>query len=225
MDILIGVLGFALKFHAAVTLYVLLSLKIKPLDYSEITPGMDLLDFAHRHKLRIVRKDKWGLSVLISKVLPLRDFQSNYWTTIGRTMGYSTRGPDLSLEDPNVACVMLKEMDLSELGRRPREGNVTSSETLELLDYLNDHRSTVEHEYHHVLQWERFGWIWGYAYLLSPIPIGFAWFRWLFERVPYAYQARAGYRSWEKLAPTIAKAYWCWPKTWMNKWFHKEKSK
>jgi hypothetical protein len=68
--------------------------------------------------------------------------------------------------------------------------------------------STLVHEYHHVKQFRKGGlgsaWLGimttGTAYLLLPLPIGFAWCRWRMERSAYA----AGDRAYLSLMPSAA---------------------
>ena len=58
--------------------------------------------------------------------------------------------------------------------------------------------------------------LWQVAYLLLPLPIGLAWFRWASERRAYLVQLRAG-ASVDATVETLWSRYgWCWPRPWMR---------
>ncbi len=167
-----------------------------------ITPSMDLAAFAREHGVRFVRKDRWWLTRWINRMLFWIPFDTGFWTTIGRTVAYPVTGPDLGLWqnflDPGTP----------------------------LDSYLRDHRSVVEHEFHHCLQHERWGLAYSVSYLLLPLPVGLAWFRWLWERQPYTFQLRhygdPERPAIDRVVDTLWSAYLCWPKAWMRRWFQRE---
>lgn len=66
----------------------------------------------------------------------------------------------------------------------------------------------------------------GLLYLLFPLPVGFAWFRYAMERVAY----RESIRAWKRYGVSMDLDYytdtlagpayfWPWPKKWVSKWF------
>jgi len=82
------------------------------------------------------------------------------------------------------------------------------------------YHDTIYHELEHVDQWAKWTVLFWLSYLLLPLPIGFAWFRWKWERDGYLHNIRAG----DEIEPIIqvlgsAGYGWCWPKKWMREWF------
>lgn len=87
------------------------------------------------------------------------------------------------------------------------------------------HTTTLEHEAIHVKQYNSYGPLLWLLYLFFPLPIGFAYFRWRFEREAYLVQLREG-ASPELLADLLWRHYaWPWPKPWMERWFRRAKDK
>lgn len=82
-------------------------------------------------------------------------------------------------------------------------------------------RGIVEHELEHVRQMARWSVVGFLAlYFFAPIPVGFAWFRWKFERDAYAHQIRCGALSPVDCASKLWRGYgWPWPYKRMLKWF------
>lgn len=80
----------------------------------------------------------------------------------------------------------------------------------------------LRHELVHVRQFERYGvLLMGILYLLVPLPFGFSYFRWRFEREAYLVNLAAGERP-SDLAHRLWTGYgWPWPKTWMERWFER----
>lgn len=140
-----------------------------------ITPGLDLAAFARKHRVRFVRKDASRLMRFLGWLLGLfgyKRFLSHAWTTIGRTVYYPTTGP--------------RETWDVWYGPRRHPGEVVDAWN----DYLSAHRSTVEHEFHHVIQFERLWHLHSLLYLLFPLPVGLAWYRWWAERGAYLHMLR-----------------------------------
>jgi hypothetical protein len=52
-----------------------------------------------------------------------------------------------------------------------------------------------------------------------PLPVGLAWFRWYWERGPYLYQIIHYGRPVEPVVGVLWRAYLCWPRPWMRRWF------
>lgn len=89
------------------------------------------------------------------------------------------------------------------------------------------HQDIMLHEWVHAEQRERltelFGpylatLLWYIAYCLLPVPVGFAWFRWKWEREAYMSQIKLGELS-PNDAVRLLTPYRCWPKRRMLKWF------
>ena len=100
----------------------------------------------------------------------------------------------------------------------------TIGRTIYYPDYVEDplaQETVVRHELIHVAQFERWGAFFMLAYLLFPLPVGLAWFRWRWEREAYLVNLRAG-APLDFVVFTLWNNYgWCWPKSWMRKWFQK----
>lgn len=85
------------------------------------------------------------------------------------------------------------------------------------------HPDVLEHELVHVRQWQRWGVLFWLSYVLLPLPVGLAWFRFYWEREAYLVQlARA--RDREREITRIVDALWFgyarpWPRRWMRRWF------
>lgn len=90
------------------------------------------------------------------------------------------------------------------------------------------HPVVLEHELVHVQQWRRWGLFLWISYLLLPLPIGLAWFRFRWEREAYLVQlARAPDREHE--IERIVDVLWFgyarpWPRSWMRRWFLRNSS-
>lgn len=83
-------------------------------------------------------------------------------------------------------------------------------------------RDIVRHEMVHVRQWKRYPVVGQLAYLLV-LPVGLAYFRWVFEREAYLVQIRAKTMTAEQVVKTLGSLsyFWSWPRPWMRKWFAK----
>lgn len=108
----------------------------------------------------------------------------------------------------------------------PERTWITIGRTIHHPDRADPTRETeiVAHELVHVRQWRRWGFWFGVAYLLLPLPIGLAWCRWRAEREAYLVQLRARpcEKEVERLVAVLWSAYaWPWPKPWMRRWFRK----
>ena len=91
------------------------------------------------------------------------------------------------------------------------------------LKALEKYESIILHELVHIRQARRFPGHWQLSYLLLPLPIGLAWFRWLWEREAYLVNIRAGTMSAEDVVQTLGSVnyFWSWPRPWMRRWFKK----
>ena len=83
-----------------------------------------------------------------------------------------------------------------------------------------DEHALIRHELVHVQQYEKYGTLlFIFLYLFVPLPIGFAYFRWYFEREAYLVNIKAG----DLTIPQVVRmldGYWKpWPKKWMTTWF------
>ena len=98
---------------------------------------------------------------------------------------------------------------------------------------LEDYELVIRHELVHVGQFRRWPVVGQIAYLLLPVPFLLAWFRWAMERRAYMVQLRAAdapYGSGEyvlqHVVNTLWRNYgWCWPRSWMRRWFLRELKK
>lgn len=78
----------------------------------------------------------------------------------------------------------------------------------------------IEHESVHIRQARRWPVLWQLSYLLAPVPVLLAWFRWRWEREAYLVQLYASAATPAELAETLWRRYaWPWPKAWMVRWF------
>lgn len=81
----------------------------------------------------------------------------------------------------------------------------------------------IRHELIHIAQARRWPVWFQLSYLLLPLPVGFAYFRWRFEREAYLVNLRAGQTSIDAVVDSLWGFYaWTWPKPWMRRWFAKE---
>jgi len=87
--------------------------------------------------------------------------------------------------------------------------------------HLRAHASTLEHEFVHVLQWEKYWLLFTISYVLLPIPIGLAWYRFRWEREAYLINIRNG-RSIDSCVDALWRYGWPWPRSWMRRWFQKQ---
>lgn len=89
-----------------------------------------------------------------------------------------------------------------------------------------DHRGVLEHELVHVRQWERWNVILWLTYLLLPLPLGLAWFRWRWEREAYLVQLRRAANRKNEIVRIVESLWtgygWPWPRRWMQRWFEKQ---
>ncbi len=87
---------------------------------------------------------------------------------------------------------------------------------------LEDRWATLRHELVHVRQFERWGVLMAIAYLMLPLPIGFAWCRMRLEREAYeetlrAWHAIGGRVAVERLREHVCRQFtsgsygWMWP--------------
>jgi hypothetical protein len=89
------------------------------------------------------------------------------------------------------------------------------------------HPVVIEHELVHVQQWQRWGLFLWISYLLLPLPIGLAWFRFRWEREAYLVQlAHAPERERNREIDRIVDVLWFgyarpWPRRWMRRWFQR----
>jgi len=87
--------------------------------------------------------------------------------------------------------------------------------------FHDDVLATLSHELVHVRQWKKYGWLLLLLYFLFPLPIGFAYFRWKFEREAYLTEIKHGW-SIDLCVDVIWDDYWWpWPKSWMRNWFRR----
>jgi len=81
----------------------------------------------------------------------------------------------------------------------------------------------IRHECVHVSQWRKWNVLFWLTYLMLPLPIGLAWFRWRWEREAMLVNIRAAYdpaREIERCVNALWREYaWTWPKKRMRKWF------
>jgi len=87
--------------------------------------------------------------------------------------------------------------------------------------------NTVEHEQIHVdrrAKWPKWlRWMWYVLYFTFPVPILFAYFRWVEERAAYLYEIKYYGRSIPSVVDTLWHNYcWTWPRPWMTRWFEKQ---
>ena len=90
----------------------------------------------------------------------------------------------------------------------------------------------IEHEKVHIKQYEKYGtFLFLFLYLLFPLPIFFAYFRWKFEREAYLVQAKMYIEEKratpEYISESISKSLWnhyffTWPRALMKKWLLKQ---
>jgi hypothetical protein len=179
-----------------------------------ITPGLDLAAFCREHRVRFVRKDHSRLMRFLSWLFGLvgYDFMRRAWTTVGRTVYYP---------------VTIYAKDPERLGHLPVS--------------LSEHRPIIEHEFYHVLQYERLWHLHSLLYLVFPLPVGLAWYRWRCERVAYLHKlrhymatgpmdgpvdavqderARQRRVETDRVVNKLWRVYgWCWPRWAMRRWF------
>lgn len=94
------------------------------------------------------------------------------------------------------------------------------------LSDLAQHEVPILHELVHVRQIRRWWYFFHIAYVALPIPFLFAWCRWAFEREAYLVNLRMDYQTVDYVVETIWRNYgWCWPRTWMRRWFRKQLEK
>jgi hypothetical protein len=232
-----------------------------------ITPGIDLAAFAREHRVRFMRKDRsWPMRAIgwFLALFGYTRFMTSAWTTIGRTVYYPNDGPNAYLRFYREDWIVFRACRTIGIGNLSMPDDVVS--------YLSDNRSTIEHELYHVLQFERLWHLHSLLWLLFPVPFGLAWYRWWSERAGYLhqikhYQAKAEVvtSDWSEMShveqaqlrdvldksqqqeeppvfvtlqpglpPHISlhvevaidklwRIYgWCWPRSWMRRWFKKE---
>jgi hypothetical protein len=185
-----------------------------------IKPGLDLEAWAAKHRVRFVRKDQSRLMRAIAWVLGSW-FLLRAWTTIGRTVYYPAPEP------PPRRGLFLGALYAGDLAARRTvfsPGDNEHSGWDGTWSRAARHRSVLEHEYHHIRQFERLWHLHSVLYLLGvPLPFLLAWYRWWAERGPYLHQMRYYGRDVERTVQTLWRVYgWCWPRRWMRRWFEKE---
>jgi hypothetical protein len=86
------------------------------------------------------------------------------------------------------------------------------------------HVDIIEHELVHIEQWNKY-WLWfWFSYLFVPFPIFVAWYRWRWEREAYLVDLNKGLCTIDAVVARLWHEYgWCWPRTWMRKWFMEQK--
>ena len=106
----------------------------------------------------------------------------------------------------------------------------TIGRTITYPDHVEDpfdpsYRGTFLHEIEHVKQWDVWWVIQPITYVLGvPLPVLFAYFRWLWERGPYLIQINRGEFTPKQAADMLWDNYgWPWPWWWMERWFEKHK--
>lgn len=84
----------------------------------------------------------------------------------------------------------------------------------------------IDHEKVHIEQYKKYtvpGFL--FLYVLVPLPIFFAYFRWRFEREAYMVQLRLGVEV-EEIVKSLSSGYgYPWPKFLMRSWFNKQLKK
>ncbi len=91
------------------------------------------------------------------------------------------------------------------------------------LDHLDAYESILRHELVHVRQVRRWFVLWHLSYLLLPLPVLLAWFRWRWEREAFLVNLRAGDMGVDDIVDSLWHGYgWCWPRPLMRRWFLKE---
>jgi hypothetical protein len=180
----------------------------------QVTAGMDIEACAAYHRVRFVRKDRWWLTRLLGWFFRLvgYDFMGRAWTTIGRTVAYPVDGPDADLRFLGPDVIRFRaSAPLDALLPAPPD----------VVFYLERLRRSVEHEFHHVLQFERLWHVHSLLYLLgAPLPFLLAWYRWRAEREAYLHEILHYGRDIEATVQVLWRLYgWCWPRSWMRAWF------
>lgn len=95
--------------------------------------------------------------------------------------------------------------------------------TVDLTKLEPRHFVTIEHELIHTQQAFDWPFLWQLAYLLLPLPFGFAYVRWRSERVAYLMNLRAGTLTIDDVCDLLWRKYfWTWPRKWMRRWFEKQ---
>lgn len=88
------------------------------------------------------------------------------------------------------------------------------------LSRLDVYETIIRHELVHIRQARRWPLVWQLSYVLLPLPVGLAWFRWRWEREAYLVQLRARTMSIDEVVDALWRHYgWCWPRAWMRRWF------
>ncbi len=87
------------------------------------------------------------------------------------------------------------------------------------LNNLAPHYTVILHELVHINQARSWPVLWQLSYLLIPVPIGLAWFRWHWEREAYLVDIRMGRLSIEEVVTALWRYGWCWPKPLMRAHF------
>ena len=91
------------------------------------------------------------------------------------------------------------------------------------LSRLDQYRVVIHHELVHVMQARRWPVLWQLSYLLLPLPVGLAYFRWRSERAAYLVDLRAGRVTVERVVQSLWSVYgWTWPRGLMRRWFLRE---
>lgn len=91
------------------------------------------------------------------------------------------------------------------------------------LSDLERHRVIIQHELVHIRQARRWPVLFQVSYLLLPLPVGLAWFRFYWERHAYLVDIHAGRLTVEDVVQTLWSNYgWVWPKPWMRRWFERK---
>lgn len=119
-------------------------------------------------------------------------FRRYFWTTISST---TTWAPS--------------SVDLDRLGAREAEEH-------------GEHEVVLRHEATHARQAKKWpGW-YQVSYLLLPLPVLFAYFRFRWEREAMLVDIHSQTKTIEEVIHVLWHSYgWCWPRPWMRRWFTK----
>jgi len=86
-----------------------------------------------------------------------------------------------------------------------------------------EREAILAHERVHLEQWRRWKILFPVLYLLLPVPIFFAYFRWRFEREAFLVNVRQHGYDVEQVVDSLWSGYfWTWPRAWMLRWFYRK---
>lgn len=114
-------------------------------------------------------------------------------------------------------------------------GKIYSPSYVDLSDpnFESRYSSIIRHEMVHAKDQKRWSVFFYISYLLLPLPMGLAWFRWYWERKAYLESVleRPDFESKNRRIEWIANSLggsdylFTWPKPWIKKWFWKQVEK